>query len=133
MPARLDDQDYGLFPPTVLCVRFSPDGQTLATASLRDPSVRLRDPATGQIRMSLLGPAHPVTSVEFAPDGATLLAGDFRGSLTFWEIKSGLSRSTWKFHNNWIGSIAFSGEGRTVASAGGEVVKLWEMSDKGER
>jgi WD40 repeat protein len=133
MPARLDDHDYGQNSPAVLCVRFSPDGQTLATASHRDSTVRLRDPASGQVRMSLLGPAHTVTSVEFAPDGATLVAGDSRGSLTFWEIKSGHPRSTWKVQDNWIRTVAFSGDGRTVASAGGEVVKMWEIAAHEQR
>ena len=91
MPARLDDHEYGLYPPTVFSVRFSPDGQTLATATCRDPAVRLRDPATGRVRMSLRGSADEVTSVEFAPDGATLLAGESGGSVTFWDMKSGRS------------------------------------------
>jgi WD40 repeat protein len=83
--------------------------------------------------MSLLGPAHTVTSVDFAPDGATLLAGDSSGSLTLWDMKSGQPRSTWKVQNNWIHLVAFSGNGRTFASAGEGVVKMWEMSAHEER
>jgi WD40 repeat protein len=133
MPARLDDHEYDHYPPTVYSVRFSPDGRTLANATSRDPAVRLRDPATGRVHLSLRGPADEVTSVEFAPDGATLVVGDGRGSLTLWDLESGCPRATWKVQNNSIKSIAFAGDGRTLATAGEGFVKLWEMSDKGER
>jgi WD40 repeat protein len=83
--------------------------------------------------MSLLGPAHTVTSVDFTPDGTTLLAGDSSGSLTLWDMKSRQPRSTWKVQYDWINSVAIAGDGRTLATTGEGFVKLWEMSDKGKR
>ena len=114
--------------PTVFSVRFSPDGKYLATAGFRDPAVRLWDSATGRELTSLRGPADMILSVDFAPDGATLVAGDSRGSITLWDLESRRQKDSWNAHGSWVTSVAFSADGRTLASAGKGTVKLWEMA-----
>jgi WD40 repeat protein len=126
IPARSE-----LMAPTVLCVRFSPDGRTVATAINHDAAVRLWDSATGLELPSLRGQSDSIVSVDFSPDGAFLAAGDSRGSLTLWDPGSCRARSSWHAHNGWISSVAFSADGRTLASAGEGAVKLWEISGGG--
>ena len=127
IPARSE-----ILAPTVLCVRFSPDGKRLATAVNHDATIRLWDAATGLELPCLRGLSDFVVSVDFSPDGACLAAGDSRGSLTLWELESCRAQSSWQAHDGWIRSVAFSADGRTLASAGEGAVKLWEISGGAE-
>ena len=55
----------------VYSVVYSPDGQTLASASV-DNTVRLWDVTTGQVKTTLTGHTANVISVVYSPDGMTL-------------------------------------------------------------
>jgi WD40 repeat protein len=132
VPAHPDGYDIGRYVPAVFSVRFSPDGQIVASAACLDPAVRIWDSATGRERMSLCGPTSMAIAVEFAPDGATLVAGDDRGNLTLWDLESRCQLTTWNVQKSWITSVAFSADGRTLVSACEGVVKLWEMPGEGK-
>ena len=60
----------------VSSVSFSPDGQTLASASRE---IRLWDVATRQEIATLEGHTHWVLSVSYSPDGTTLASGSSDG------------------------------------------------------
>jgi WD40 repeat protein len=129
VPAHPDGYDHGGYVPTVFSVRCSPDGKIVASAANRDPAIRLWDSATGRERMSLCGPASMTISVDFAPDGATLAAGDSRGDVTLWDLESRRPRSSWKAHDGWITSIAISADGRSLVSVGDGTVKRWDIAE----
>jgi WD40 repeat protein len=118
----------GHFAPSVLCARFSPDGKMLATTSHYDPVVRLWESATGRELESLRGTADSMISTAFSPDGATLVTGDSRGHLTLWDLESRRPQASWNAHGYRVMSVAYSADGRTLASTGDEKVKLWEIS-----
>jgi WD40 repeat protein len=54
-------------------VAVSPDGKTLATASVADP-IKLWDLATGKEQRTLAAAAGPVVALAFAPEGMGLWA-----------------------------------------------------------
>jgi WD40 repeat protein len=67
----------------IVSLAFSPDGKTLATASL-DHTVRLWDFARRQRIATLQGHQAEVAAVAFAPDGQTLISGDRGGHVNSW-------------------------------------------------
>ena len=70
---------------SVLSVAFSPDGQSLASAS-RDNTIKLWDVRTGKERASLKGHSVMVWSVAFSPDGKTLAWGDHDTTVRLWAV-----------------------------------------------
>jgi outer membrane lipoprotein-sorting protein len=121
---RFDDQDpESGGPEMVQSVAFSPDGKTLATASLFG-SVLLWDLRSGRRTATLQAfdpdskveeSFNPAFSVAFSPDGSILAAGTLRG-LKFWDAKSG-KPSALQGPPAAVWSVAFRRDGRTVATA----------------
>jgi WD40 repeat protein len=101
----------------VTAIAFSPDGMTLATASL-DKSVRLWDMANGQQSIRIDAGAG-VTALAFSPDG-TMLATGFSDGTTLalnlmGEISAGPVLNT---HNAAVSSLTFTPDGATLFSVG---------------
>lgn len=70
-------------------VAFSPDGALLA-GTVELGVVRLWNVSTGKLLHTLKGPAHPVSTLEFTPDGAYLLTGFAEAShLLVHDVKTG--------------------------------------------
>jgi len=83
-PTRPGTAAFTGLPYQVYSVAFSPDGNTLASAS-RDGTVRLWDVATHrQIGNPLAGHPRGVILVAFSPDGKTL-AGAGNKSMRLWD------------------------------------------------
>jgi WD40 repeat protein len=70
---------------TVLSIAFSPDGQTIATASATE--VRLWNAATGKIVQTMSEHSNSVYSVAFSPDGRTLASASADETVKLWEIR----------------------------------------------
>jgi WD40 repeat protein len=70
---------------TIAGLAISPDGNTLATASM-DHSIRLWDLQSGREPTVLHGHLTEVWSVAFSPDGRTLISGAKDGSINLWSI-----------------------------------------------
>ncbi|MGF1570527.1 MAG: TIR domain-containing protein [Nodosilinea sp.] len=104
-------------------VAFSPDGQTLATAS-EDTTVKLWN-LQGEELQTFEGHSDWVTSVAFSPDGQTLATASEDTSVKLWNLQ-GEELQTLKGHKNGVNSVAFSPDGQTLATASEDnTVKLW--------
>src|SRR5262249_35185592 len=121
---------------------FSPDGKRLAAACW-DKAVRVWDPATGQEVLTFKEHPNEVLSVAFSPDGLWLASGsgdDFSGSngavpgeVMGWEAANGQVICTLKGPPGPVRGVAFSPDGRRLASASGAwtipgEVKLWDAA-----
>lgn len=94
-------------------VAISTHGERLAVALER--TILLLDP-TYATRQTLAA-ARPPRDLQFSPDGRMLAAGSwFR--LNLWDVSSGTARSIPTEHNGLLASIAFSPDGRHLATLG---------------
>ena len=70
----------------------------------------------------------------FAPDGETVASCDYSlaPSVRFWDVKTGRLLRAWKMPSNSVYRIAFSPDGKTLATAS-DVVRLWDIETGQER
>jgi len=115
----------------IIRLAYSPDGKILAAASPEQP-VKLWDAASGQELRTLSG-ANAVNFV-FSPDGsmlATTGGGDW--IVRLWDVSSGQELRNMSGHTDWVNGLAFSPDGRMLASTSSDTtIKLWEVNSGNE-
>ena len=113
----------------VTSVSFSPDGQTLASAS-EDKTIKLWNVADGRELRTLLGHQMGVISVSFSPDGQTLASASDDSTVKLWNVTDGKELRTLLGHQMGVISVSFSPDGQTLASTSEDkTIKLWNVTD----
>jgi WD40 repeat protein len=109
----------------VRAVVFSPDGRTLATGS-NDHTARLWDPATGRARATLTGHTDDVHLLVFNRTGDTLATTGNDRVVRLWSVADGQPRAT--LPGGLVNGLAFSPDGRWLATAGSNGSRLWNAT-----
>ncbi|MBI1918237.1 MAG: protein kinase [Planctomycetes bacterium] len=107
----------------VSSVAFSADGKRIASGSY-DQTVKVWDAQTGKEQLTLQGHAFRVC---FSPDGKRIVSGG--RTVKVWDAQTGQEVLTLKGHTSLVSSVAFSADGKRIASASGDkTVKVWDAA-----
>jgi WD40 repeat protein len=134
---------------TVLAVAYSPDGRRILSLHA-DRSVRFRDSETGKLRGILKQPEPEIACMALSPDGMLLATGGGAQEISLWQIEApapgadggceqdasfrATLRSTFAGHTSSVFSLAFSRDGKWLASGGfDQTVRLWSVPDGTEQ
>lgn len=133
---------------SVNAVTFSPDGQIIAS-SAQDSTIRLWRTFPGNLSpeiQTLVGHQGRVWSIAFSPDGRTLVSGGedltvrlwacperlalSEADVSRWDVATGACVAEWSAHTAWVRFVAFSPDGRSIATASYDrSIKIWDVAN----
>jgi WD40 repeat protein/tRNA A-37 threonylcarbamoyl transferase component Bud32 len=115
-------------------VAFSPDGRLLASVSKE--AVKVWDVATGQ-EVRTLGPVGGLEryGLAYSPNGQLVAVTMHDQTVILWNVETGEKVQVFRGHTSTVKNVAFSPDGRLVASGAGDLsrsdrgeVKVWESA-----
>ena len=132
------------FEPIITAMAADPAGKTVFAYGYfqwvhgqllnQTPSVRMNqpalvaifDPADGKLR-TLRGGSPFVRAICINNEGSRIATGCSDGSVTLWNLAEGESPITWQAHSSDVSGIAFTSDGRFLATFGlDSAVRLWK-------
>lgn len=107
---------------------FAPAGRALATIT-DFTSFNLWDAKTGVLLQRLNGQQDSISALAFAPDGIMLGTGGVDGKLSVWEAPTGILKKSLPADTalGYVHEVAFSPDGRWIASRGRGVAVVWDV------
>ena len=110
----------------VSSISFSPDGQTIATASVHKKLVDIWDLENGElIHKYNIPTTKAVQNVSFSPDGQTIAVVNYGDNkINFWKLDDEKVINTLTASSS-ISSISFSKEGHIAAACDKDIVDFW--------
>jgi RNA polymerase sigma factor (sigma-70 family) len=124
---------FGVQGPGLLA--FAPDGEKLAAATWAT-SLNVWELDRGREQLEKAASHHDlVQRVVFSPDGRTVASASSDHAIALWDAATGRLLSRLRGHQGTVTSLAFSSDGKRLASAScftDQSVVLWDLA-KGER
>src|ERR1700730_2121912 len=129
-------------------VAFSADNRWLASGG-KDNIIKIWDLANGNVLRTLYGHTSNVNALAVSPDGKLLASGsgdinDKRdlwmftqggvvggaedNTVRIWSGQTGQQLQVLRGHGLPVGAVAFSNDGHSLTSVGGDTVKVWDVS-----
>jgi WD40 repeat protein len=121
-------------PNPVVCLKFSPDGKTLAVGDANG-NIRLLKAESGALSLKSTFVAHkdqPIWSLAFSPDGNQLYTAARDKAASVWDITKpkAIKAASLTGHEVQVRLLSMSADGKRVATVGDQdmQVRLWDAS-----
>lgn len=116
-------------PGGIFSIVFSPDGKTLVSGG-NDKLIKLWDVATGREVRTIAGHSKYIRTLAFSPDGRVLVSTSGDKTVKLWDVSTGRERGTLEGASLSlaVSAVAFSPDGKKLASSDENVIKLWDFS-----
>ncbi len=105
---------------------FSADGQTLYCANV-DNTICMYDTNTGKLKKKLTGYTFQPYRVVISPNKQTIANAGLDNTIHLWDINTGKIKVTLKTDIEDIIPMAFSSDGKILASLGQNDIQLWDV------
>jgi len=114
----------------VTWIAYSTDGKHLITGDNNDGNGTIWDAATGRKVLTLFLDEQ-VSYVAYSPDGKQVALSGGYGSISIWDAVTGEELLKFKGHKGWIGQLAFSPDGKSLASVSvaDGLVRMWDAAN----
>ena len=128
---------YGGFSCTDTAYAFSPDNRLFAVGGYTN--LWLRDANSGKeilyLSEEVAAREVHVASLAFSPNGKMLaIGGYYDGAVRLWDVSKRKWAASFKGHRSTVWAVAFSPDGKTLASASGDGnLHLWDIATGKER
>jgi WD40 repeat protein len=111
----------------VLCLAYSPDGQTLFSGST-DYTGKRWDVQTGQCLKTFYGHTSWIWAVAYSPDGQHLATASEDASVRLWSLDGHCLRIL-EGHQGTVFTVAFSPDAKTLVSGGVDcTIRIWKLN-----
>jgi WD40 repeat protein/serine/threonine protein kinase len=126
---------------SAFCLAFQPGGKELASAG-ENGNIRIWDPRAGSLLRTLPSGTDTIYALNYSRDGRLLASGDGfppfeepyhmrgQGVVRIWDVATGQVLHTLRGHTQNVMGVAFSPDGRTLASVSGSSLTVPQTASK---
>jgi WD40 repeat protein len=125
-------RDYGdAHSDSVLALRFSPDGNKIASAAA-DRTIRILDVATGKVARTLEGHTHHVLGVDWQPDSVGIVSSSADQTVKVWDSETGnVTRTIGGFPKEVTAIVFSAGPRQAITACADGNVRIHKVDDGG--
>jgi WD40 repeat protein len=106
---------------------WSPDGSLVASAGGKDNTARVWDAGTGEELMLFDRHADWIWSIDWSPDGTSVVTSSKDGTAMVWDAMTGEVSLVLEGHTDWIRMVRWSPDGSQIATASEDgAIRIWD-------